>query len=148
MVAELESFLAEKPGDPENVPFVLPIFNAGQMLTVQVEYLTFEGGSGVRFVSQYGQAAWPLNNQDIFYAFQGLTDDGSHIISAILPVTHPNLPADGETYIGDEYETFINTYDAYIIEIESQLDIEDPESFFPKLTALDEMMETMQVETP
>ena len=148
MVAELESFLAEKPDDPENVPFVLPIFNAGQMLTVQVEYLPFEGGSGVRFVSQYGQAAWPINNQDIFYAYQGLTDDGNYIISAVLPVTHPSLPAEGETLMGDEYEAFINTYDAYILEIESHLDLEDPESFFPELTALDEMMETMQVETP
>ena len=147
-VAGLEAFLALKPEYPESVPLVLPIFNAAQMITVQVDYLEFEGGSGVRFVSQYGQAAWPINNQDSFYAFQGLTDDGSYIISAILPVTHPNLPADGETFIGDEYEAFINTFDAYIIEIESQLDLEDPESFFPELTALDEMLETMQVETP
>ncbi|MCK5318992.1 MAG: hypothetical protein KAJ55_13845, partial [Anaerolineales bacterium] len=61
---------------------------------------------------------------------------------------HPSLPAEGETLMGDEYEAFINTYDAYILEIESHLDLEDPESFFPELTALDEMMETMQVETP
>ncbi len=148
MVAELEIFLALKPEDPEYVPFVLPIFNAAQMITVQVEYLSFEGGSGVRFVSQYGQAAWPVNNQDIFYAFQGLTDDGSYIISAVLPVTHPSLPADGETVIGDEYEAFINAYETYLRDIESQLDLENPVSFFPKLTALDEMLETMQVDTP
>ncbi|MGB2897570.1 MAG: zinc ribbon domain-containing protein [Anaerolineales bacterium] len=148
MVAELESFLAEKPDGPENVPFVLPIFNAGQLLTVQVEYLPFEGGSGVRFVSQYGQAVWPINNQDIFYAFQGLTDDGNYIISAVLPVTHPSLPVDGETFIGDEYEAFINAYDAYILEVESQLDFEDQESFFPELTALDEMLESLQIEVP
>jgi hypothetical protein len=147
-MAELEAFLALKPKDPDSVPLVLPLFNAGQMITVQVDYLEFEGGSGVRFVSQYGQAAWPINNQDIFYAFQGLTDDGIYIISAILPVTHPYLPADGESFIGGEYEGFINTYDAYIIGVESQLDLEDPESFFPELTALDEMLETMRVETP
>ena len=147
-VAELEAFLALKPKDPESVPLVLPFFNAAQMITVQVEYLTFESGSGVRFVSQYGQAAWPINNQDIFYAYQGLTDGGNYIISAILPVTHPNLPADGESFIGDEYEAFINTYDAYILEVESQLDLEDPESFFPELTALDDMLESMQVDMP
>ncbi|MCK5054074.1 MAG: zinc ribbon domain-containing protein [Anaerolineales bacterium] len=148
MVAELESFLAEQPDDPENVPFVLPIFNAGQLLIVQVEYLPFESGSGVRFVSQYGQAAWPINNQDIFYAFQGLTDDGNYIISAVLPVTHPSLPADGETFIGDEYEAFINAYDAYILEVEGHMDLENPESFFPELTALDEMLESLQIEVP
>ena len=147
-LAKLDTFLALKSEHPESVPLVLPIFNAAQMITVQVDYLAFEGGSGVRFVSQYGQAAWPVNNQDIFYAFQGLTDDGSYLISAILPVTHPSLPADGETSIGDDYEGFINAFEAYLMDVESQLDLEDPESFFPDLTALDEMLETMQVDTP
>ena len=147
-VAELETFLALKPKDPDNVPLVLPVFNAGQMITVQVEYLTFEGGSGVRFVTQYGQAAWPINNSDLFYAYQGFTDDGLYLISAILPVSHPSLPADGDTFIGDEYDAFINAYEAYLLDIESQLDLEVPESFFPQLTDLDAMMESMQIESP
>ena len=147
-VAEFEEFLVLQPETPERVPFVLPIFNAAQMITVQVEYLEFEGGSGVRFVSQYGQAAWPINNQDMFYAFQGLTDDGIYLISAVLPVSHPSLPDVGESFIGDEYDAFIDTYEAYLIDVESQLDLETPESYFPKLTALDDMLETIRVEAP
>ena len=147
-VVELEAFLALKPKDPDKVPLVLPIFNAAQMITVQVEYLTFEDGSGVRFVSQYGQAAWPINNSDLFYAYQGLTDDGMYLISAILPVSHPNLPADGDTFIGDEYDAFINAYEAYLFDVESQLAAESPLSFSPQLTDLDAMMESMQVEIP
>ena len=147
-VAELEAFLALKPKDPDNVPLVLPIFNAAQMITVQVEYLTFEGGSGVRFVSQYGQAAWPINNSDLFYAYQGFTDDGLYLISAILPVSHPSLPADGDTFIGDEYDAFINAFEAYLSDVESQLALESPMSFFPQLTDLDAMMESMLIETP
>jgi hypothetical protein len=147
-VAGLQEFLALKPEAPERVPFVLPLFNAAQMITVQVEYLTFEDGSGLRFVSQYGQAAWPINNRDLFYAYQGLTDDGLYLISAVLPVSHPSLPADGDSFIGDEYDAFINTYEAYLFDVEGQLGSEDPESFFPKLSALDEMLETMRVETP
>lgn len=115
---------------------------------LQVEYLTFEGGSGVRFVSQYGQAAWPINNSDLFYAYQGLTDDGMYLISAILPVSHPSLPADGDTFIGDEYDAFINAYEAYLLNVESQLAIESPLSFSPQLTDLDAMMESMQIESP
>ena len=147
-VAEFEEFLVLQPETPERVPFVLPIFNAAQMITVQVEYLEFEGGSGVRFVSQYGQAAWPINNQDMFYAFQGLTDDGIYLISAVLPVSHPSLPDGGESFIGDEYDAFIDTYEAYLIDVESQLDLEEPESYFPKLTALDDMLETIRIEAP
>ena len=147
-VTELEAFLKLKPETPDYVPLVLPIFNAAQMITVQVEYLTFEGGSGVRFVSQYGQAAWPINNSDLFYAYQGLTDDSMYLISAILPVSHPSLPADGDTFIGDEYDAFINAYEAYLFDVESQLAAESPLSFFPQLTDLDAMMESMQVEIP
>jgi hypothetical protein len=147
-VVELEAFLALKPEDPDKVPLVLPIFNAAQMITVQVEYLTFEDGSGVRFVSQYGQAAWPINNSDLFYAYQGLTDDGMYLISAILPVSHLSLPADGDTFIGDEYDAFINAYEAYLLDVESQLALESPLSFFPQLTDLDAMMESMQIESP
>ena len=147
-VAELEAFLALKPKDPDKVPLVLPVFNAAQMITVQVEYLTFEGGSGVRFVSQYGQASWPINNSDLFYAYQGFTDDGLYLISAILPVSHPSLPADGDTFIGDEYDAFINAFEAYLLDVESQLALESPTSFFPQLTDLDAMMESMQIETP
>jgi len=147
-VVELEAFLALKPEDPDKVPLVLPIFNAAQMITVQVEYLTFEGGSGVRFVSQYGQASWPINNSDLFYAYQGLTDDGMYLISAILPISHPNLPADGDTFIGDEYDAFINAYEAYLLDVENQLALESPLSFFPQLTDLDAMMESMQIQGP
>jgi hypothetical protein len=147
-VAELEAFLARKPKDPDKVPLVLPAFNAAQMITVQVEYLTFEDGSGVRFVSQYGQASWPINNSDLFYAYQGFTDDGLYLISAILPVSHPSLPADGDTFIGDEYDAFINAFEAYLLDVESQLALESPTSFFPQLTDLDAMMESMQIESP
>jgi hypothetical protein len=147
-VAELEAFLALKPKDPDKVPLVLPVFNAAQMITVLVEYLTFEDGSGVRFVSQYGQASWPINNSDLFYAYQGFTDDGLYLISAILPVSHPSLPADGDTFIGDEYDAFINAFEAYLLDVESQLALESPTSFFPQLTDLDAMMESMQIESP
>ena len=147
-VAELNEFLKLQPESPESVPFVLPIFNAGQMIAAQVEYLEFEGGTGVRFVTQYGQAAWPINNQDLFYAFQGLTEDGEYLISAVLPVSHPSLPTDGEAYIGDDYEAFINNYEVYLLDVESNLNLEDPESFTPKLTVLDEMLETMEVKSP
>jgi hypothetical protein len=146
--AHIAIYPVAEPEDPDKVPLVLPIFNAAQMITVQVEYLTFEDGSGVRFVSQYGQAAWPINNSDLFYAYQGLTDDGMYLISAILPVSHLSLPADGDTFIGDEYDAFINAYEAYLLDVESQLALESPLSFFPQLTDLDAMMESMQIESP
>ncbi|TFH38101.1 MAG: hypothetical protein E4G99_00455 [Anaerolineales bacterium] len=145
---ELKGALVAQARNIERVPFVMPGFNAAQMITTQVVYLPFEGGQGVRFVTQYGQAAWPINNHDLFYAFQGLTDDGVYLVTAVLPVTHPSLPADGESAIGEDYEAFIAGFEAALVETKASLDAQAPDSFAPGLLALDAMMGSLQVEAP
>jgi hypothetical protein len=141
IISELEQLLGSKPSNPESIPF-LPVFNAAQFLQTQVGYLRFQNGEGVRFLTQYGQAAWPVNNDDMFYAFQGITDDGQFYISAILPVSHPSLP-DPETINMDTafYDNFTN----YVIDVENQLNSESSESFAPTLSILDGMIETLLV---
>jgi hypothetical protein len=145
---ELRAALVAQARNIERVPFVMPGFNAAQMITTQVVYLPFEGGQGVRFVTQYGQAAWPINNHDLFYAFQGLTDDGVYLVTAVLPVTHPSLPADGESALGDDYEAFIAGFETSLAETKANLDAQTPDSFTPGLLALDAMVGSLQVEAP
>ena len=144
---ELKEVLEAQPHNIERVPFVMPSFNAAQIITTQVVYFPFEGGQAVRFVTQYGQAAWPINNHDLFYAFQGLTDDGNYLVTAVLPVMHPSLPADGEDAIGDDYEGFIAAYEESLAETRQAMDPQLPESFNPSLKALDEMMMSLKIET-
>ena len=60
---------------------------------VQVQYLDFKSGTGVRFLTQFNNGMAPVNNHDLIYTFQGLTSDGKYYIAAVLPVTHPDLPA-------------------------------------------------------
>lgn len=145
---ELEALLATQARTLERVPYIMPSFNAAQIITTQVDYLTFGNGKGVRFVTQYGQAAWPINNTDLFYAFQGLTDDGAYLLTAVLPVAHPSLPADGESHIGDDYEAFIEQYEAYLATTKQSVESQAPDSFNPGLGALDSMMATFQIEAP
>ena len=145
---ELREVLRTNPRNIERVPFVMPGFNAAQLITAQVVYLPFQDGHGVRFVTQYGQAAWPINNHDLFYAFQGLTDDGAYLVTAVLPVTHPSLAMDGESAIGDDYEAFIAGYEDSLVGTKADLDSKSPDSFMPGLDALDAMMESIQIETP
>jgi hypothetical protein len=147
-LSELKEVLEAQSRTIERVPYIMPSFNAAQIITTQVDFLTFDGGKGVRFVTQYGQAAWPINNTDLFYAFQGLTDDGAYLINAVLPVAHPSLPADGESYIGDDYEGFIATHEDYLASTKQSLDSQTPASFNPGLQALDGMMGSFQVDMP
>ncbi|MGD8621953.1 MAG: zinc ribbon domain-containing protein [Anaerolineales bacterium] len=144
-IDQLQNLLEERPIDPLRPYPFLPVWNAGQSIAVQLEYIDFDGGEGIRYLTQYGQAAWPINNQDLFYTFQGLTSDGQYYLSAVLPVTHPELPPDGDSYIGEEYETFIGTYASYLEDIETQLETSATKAFNPNLSALDAVMQSFSV---
>ncbi len=139
IIDELSTLLISKPPAPESIPLI-PIFNAAQMVLTQVEYLSFEGGSGVRFVTQYGQGIWPINNHDLFYAFIGLSDDGRTLISSIMPITNPGLPDDPETVAGEDYDAFAEGFPAYIETTQAMLDAASPGSFSPDLGELDALM--------
>jgi hypothetical protein len=152
-IAGMRQLLAEKTVElQESIPFqesipLLPLFNAGQMMRSQFQYLDFQNGEGVRYLTQLGQAYLPINNREMFYTFQGLTDDGGHYVAAILPVAHPILPADETEISGGDAEAFIDNFDAYVQSIEQQLDGQDPASFQPDLAQLDALMGSLQVKT-
>jgi hypothetical protein len=144
-VADLQQLLVDQPAAPDSLPFV-PVFNAAQMIRAQVAYLDFQSGAGVRFLSQYGQAVGPINNSELFYTFQGLTDDGSTYVSAILPVSNPVLPADGMEVPGGDYEAFAANFETYLNDIVQQLNAQPASSFTPDLLLLDTMIQSLLVQ--
>ena len=139
LVTELEALLVSGATNPPSVPFV-PIFNAAQMIQAQVTHLGFRNGKGVRFITQYSQAAVPISNDNAFYAFIGLTDDGAYLISATMPVNHPLFYSDMFTEPAEGWATFSENFETYISNIETELLTQPPDSFYPVLSALDEMM--------
>jgi hypothetical protein len=82
----------------------------------------------------------------MFYTFQGITLDGQYIISIILPVSHPSLPADNSEVPGGDLEAFANTFPAYIQEIERYLGEASPSSFTPSLDMLDTLVHSLTVQ--
>jgi hypothetical protein len=142
-IAELRQLLADRPLAPTRIPFLPPI-DAGQLLRAQVSYISFEGGSGVRFLTQYAQGLPEINNGQLCYAFQGLTDEGNALVSAILPVSHPSLPV----HLGifkDDVNTLTRHYDAYLSFVEKQLNAQDASSFAPGLDQLDALIGSLEV---
>ena len=75
-----------------NVPF----FNISQALAAQVKVIPFQHGRGVRMVTEYAGGRSIVNNHELIYHFEGLTDDEQYYVIAILPVTAPGLPEDGQ----------------------------------------------------
>jgi hypothetical protein len=142
-IGKLQKMLTDKPttfSDTEGIP-VLPVFNAAQVFRAHVSYMTFQNGSGVRFITQYDQAPIPINNGEMFYTFQGVTSDGKYYVAAFFPIAHPSLPADGsnaEAVIGGD---FIAYKDGIVQTLEAAKD----SSFTPDLATLDYMMGSLRV---
>ena len=145
IITELRDLLEQRPPSPEEIPF-LPMWNAAQFLQASVAYIEFQNGSGVRFLTQYGQAANPVNNHDMFYTFQGLSHDDRTYVAAILPASNPILPADGSEIPGDDYNAFADNFRGYLDDMEGQLSAQPPSSFTPDLSLLDEMIQSLLVE--
>ncbi|MDW7755251.1 MAG: hypothetical protein SCH68_08810, partial [Brevefilum sp.] len=145
IIDELQQTLINKPGGGamSKLPF-LPMWNAAQMYSANVEYIDFQNGSGLRYLTMFGQAIYPIDNMNLFYTFQGITDDGRYYISAILPVIHGGLPNDGASLLED-YEGFIENWDNYLAESLTWLEEQTPQSFLPNLEDLDAMMSSFVI---
>jgi len=110
-----------------------------------VAYLKFTNGSGVRYLTQYGQSFAPINNQSMFYTFQGITNDDMYYGSAIFPLSHPDLPADGSQVPSGDYQTFADNFPKYILETETTLSNANASSFTPNLARLDALIQSLEI---
>jgi hypothetical protein len=146
VIDELAGVLAGRPALPAGeLPF-LPLWNAGALIQSNAAFLDFQNGSGVRYLTQHGQAHWPINNHDLFYTFQGLTADGRYFVSAILPISHPQLQATGDDIPGGDYAAFGDNFLGYVADIKNLLEGQAGESFTPSLEMLDAVMESLLVD--
>ncbi len=143
-VAELQKIILEKSDNPGNVP-ILPLWNAAQVFLSNPVYLDFQNGSGIRYLTQYGQAIMPINNHDLFYSFQGLTSDGKYWISATLPVNHPSLQATYDNPLPSDMDQFYANYEQYTNLLRANLDTQPFETFTPSLADLDAMISSIVV---
>ncbi len=145
-VEKLKQLLGDAPGAPEQIPLI-PIFNAAQVFRSQVKYLNFQSGQGVRFVTQYDQAIIPINNQEIFYTFQGLTSDGRYYVTAIFPVATSALPATGEVS-QDQMQTFSTAdgFQNYLNQTVQSLNGLSASDFTPNLDLLDALIKSIRVQ--
>ncbi|MGD2079067.1 MAG: hypothetical protein PVH18_11840, partial [Chloroflexota bacterium] len=142
-VNNLQELLVKKPDLSASNPLpFLPLFNAQAMFTAQGQYLNFANGSGIRYLTQFGQAASPINNQELVYTFQGLTDDGAYYVAAVFPVAQSELPGD----MPSADTSFPNGFEAYIQGVNDALATAVSDSFTPALDNLDNMVSTITIQ--
>lgn len=146
------SDITSAPGQPlpDHLPF-LPPFNAAQIFHSNEQVLAFQNGTGLRYLTQYGQAPMPANNEEVFYTYQGLTADGQFYVSVILPVNaaflpangSPDtpLPADGVPFDWNNFENGQQHFDM----VTEKLNATAPDAFTPSLTALDALITSINI---
>jgi hypothetical protein len=142
MVALLQTLL-KSPQEVTPMPF-LPLFNAMQVMHTQVQFLDFQSGQGLRYLTEFDQGMVPINNYELIYSYQGMTSDGKYYVAAVLPVNHPSLPADGEV-TGKEPQEFTKLFPTYLANVVKTLNLQAAKTFNPDLTQLDAMMSSLDI---
>jgi hypothetical protein len=127
----------------KSLPF-LPLFNAAQVMHAQMKYLDFKNGKGVRFLTQFDQAPLPINNHELFYTFQGLSNDGKYYVAAILPVNLASLPAD-ERVNEKDMDAYMKNFMANLNATVASLNQQTDSAFSPDLGKLDAMMQSIEI---
>ncbi|MCB0212402.1 MAG: WG repeat-containing protein [Anaerolineae bacterium] len=143
----LQTLLDDRPETIDEAIPVLPgLGDAVQDLRVQIAYLEFEQGQGIRFVTHYAQDANPIINETVFYTFQGLTNDGQFYVALYYPVSTAALPDSfDETEAADDYDAFLENFETYLQETHDSLNGLDPADFSPDLTDLDSLVKSLVI---
>ncbi len=144
-LATLERVLANRP-DPAGLAGELPVLpdvGASPAFQSNIEYVDFEAGSGVRYLTVMRQDVSPMLQRELRYIFMGLTDDGRFLVTFAAPLTTAVLPESADLS-GDEYNEFAETYDQYLSDLIAELEAAD--DFAPALKALDTMLGTLTIE--
>lgn len=146
-VSDLELFSSSGTWNSGELPF-LPVLPMLQTFFSYETDLSFNGGHGVRFITDYNESNHPISNSTIFYTYQGITDDGAYWVAVTLPISSPILPADAdfrdlpEGYTSENWQ---QNYSSYVNELKDSLEAQVPGSFFPTLNNLDDLVRSITV---
>ncbi|MFN2316041.1 MAG: hypothetical protein ABR551_09340 [Gemmatimonadales bacterium] len=72
---------------------VFPQVDADQRFRARVRWISFDGGRGIAFVTQYSKDASPPGPDDLAWVFQGLTDDDRWLVAVFHPIHATGVPA-------------------------------------------------------
>ena len=136
----------------EQLPAV-PFFNAAQVFASNIQTISFQNGTGVRFLTEYAQYAAPVNNHELIYHFQGFTSDGEYYIIAVLPITVPVLadtsdagavlPSGGIAY--PDITSSNPDFQGYYASVTDLLNAASPDAFSPTIGQLDALIRSIQI---
>jgi hypothetical protein len=146
-VADLEMLISSGTLNSRELPFLPPLPMA-QTFFSHENVISFNGGKGVRYITDYNEASHPISNRTIFYTFQGLTDDGMYWVAVTLPISSLILPADVDfppPPEGYTVESWFQNYGSYVSGMKDALEAQAPGSFSPTIDILDSLVNSIRI---
>jgi hypothetical protein len=138
-------FISSSTWSSGELPF-LPAIPQMQTFYSHETGMSFNGGRGVRFITEYSEVTNPINNKSTIYTFQGLTDDGMYWVAVTLPISSPILPTDYDILPeGYTEESLIQNYDSYVSDVKEALEAQALGLFYPPINVLDSLVESITV---
>jgi hypothetical protein len=120
----------------------------------QAKPVPFQNGHGLRFLTEVLTGFAPITNKEIFYYYQGITNDGAYFVAAVLPVNASFLVADDKKDSPTPPDGIPFNWGAdldftkYLTQITQKLNDAAPENYSLSLLLLDKMIGSMQVANP
>ncbi|HSX58876.1 MAG TPA: hypothetical protein VLF18_01635 [Tahibacter sp.] len=100
----LRRWLAGPPGAVAHWPMI-PFLDMSPQFTVERRALRFQGGRGIRVVTQFVPDVGFATSRRVSYVFQGLSDDGRSYVLLTVPLTIVDGAADdAQEHLGFSYE--------------------------------------------
>ena len=145
LVYDLERLITGSTWSRGELPF-LPFNPQIQSFVIHETGISFNGGQGVRFITEYTDGPSPISNLNIIYTFQGLTDNEMYWVAVTFPISNPILPADYDTLPeGYTQESLILNYSSYVSDVKYALEAQAPGSFSPTIEILDSLVNSITV---
>ncbi len=151
-IKRLQAILASRSTQTANDSLpTIPFFNAGQVIASQQKLVPFQGGEGLRIVTQYAQDISPINNGGLFYHFEGLTSDRKYYLVAILPINlsilpgdnNPDAPVPAGGLAFPQNDASGQSFENYYNEIAGLINSSAPDQFTPSLNSLDGLIRSI-----
>lgn len=152
-VEQLKALLADRPdlgafmdmtpdGIGNELPF-LPVFPAGQAIRARAQYIDTPQLSGVAYLTVFRQDVSPFAAGDFWYAFQGLSADGTRYVSVTWVIDATMFPT---RLSAREENRQANRWQKYLTESLATLNSAAPDAFTPSLTSLDALVRSITIE--
>jgi len=146
-MAKLQSLLVEKPTSlPQWGLPVLPFERAvgANDIAVQGIYLPSGNAKGIRFIGRFSQDQSPLTNNNLYYVYLGLSNDGNYLIAFFYPIKANAL---ADTTSADDQQSATKDFQAYLAAKIAALNGLHNTDFTPDPTTLDALIQSLTFTT-